>query len=60
MGASQHRMKLWFRGEGVLIKRVFHLTRKENIRKTKEVLTNQGSFDCQFRYLETVCVKVLH
>ena len=31
-------MKLWYRGEEVIIKKVFYLTHKENIKKTKEVL----------------------
>ena len=34
-GANHPRMKLWYRGEEVLIKKVFHLTQKENIKKTK-------------------------
>ena len=28
-------MKLWYRGEEVIIKKVFYLTHKENIKKTK-------------------------
>ena len=35
-------MKLWFRGKEVLIKKVFHLTHKENIKKTKELLRKPG------------------
>ena len=34
-GTNHPRMKLWYRGEEVLIKKVFHLTQKENIKKTK-------------------------
>ena len=32
----------WNRCEEVLIKKVFHLTHKENIKKTKEVLRKPG------------------
>ena len=35
-------MKLWLRGKEALIKKVFHLTRKENIKKTKELLRKPG------------------
>ena len=59
-GASHFRMKLWYTGEEALIKKVFHLTHKENIKKTKEVLRKPGSCDFQFRYCETVCIKLLY
>ena len=39
------------RNEEVLIKKVFHLTVKENIKKTREAVTP--------KYCETVCVKIL-
>ena len=35
-------MKLWYRGKEILIKKVFHLTHKENIEKAKEALKKQG------------------
>ena len=38
-GANQPRLKLWYRGEEVLIKKVLHLTHKENIKKTREAVT---------------------
>ena len=39
-GVANHpRMKLWFRGEEVLIKEVFHLTRQEKIKKSKGAVT---------------------
>ena len=42
-GRTNHPwMKLWYRGKGILIKKVFHLTQKENIEKTKEVLRKPG------------------
>ena len=47
------------RCEEVVIKKVFHLTHKENVKKTKEVLENHGTWDSQIRYCETVCIKIL-
>ena len=41
-GTNQPRMKLLFWGEEVLIKKVFHITHKENTKKTKEVLRKPG------------------
>ena len=37
-GTNHPWMRLWYRGEEVLVKKVFHLTDKENIKKTREVL----------------------
>ena len=41
-GANHHRLTLRYRGEKILIKKGFHLARKENIKKTKEVLRKPG------------------
>ena len=37
-GANHPWMKLTYRDKEVLVKKMFHLTNKENIKKTKEVL----------------------
>ena len=37
--ANQPRVKLWYRGNKVLIYKVFHLTHKQNIKKTREAIT---------------------
>ena len=60
-GANHPQIKLWYRSEEVLIKKAFHLTHKENQdRKPKKYYENQGSCDSQFKYCETVCIKILH
>ena len=41
-GKNHTRMKLWYRGEDVLTKKVFSLTHEENIKKTKEVSRKPG------------------
>ena len=41
-GKNHTRMKLWYRGEDVLTKKVFPLTHEENIRKTKELSREPG------------------
>ena len=58
--ADHPRMKLWYTGKEVLIKKMFHLTHKENIKKITEVLRNQGNCDSQFRYCGNVGLKKLH
>ena len=40
--ANHPQMKLWFRGEEVLIKKVFHLTHTENVKEEKEVSRKPG------------------
>ena len=60
-GRPNHpRMKLWFRGEEVLLKKCFILHIKKILRKPRKYQENQGSCDFQFKYCETVCVKILH
>ena len=41
-GKNHPWMKLWYRCEEVLVKKVFHLSHKEKIKKTKEVLRKPG------------------
>ena len=41
-GKNHPWMKLWYRCEEVLVKKVFHLTHEEKIKKTKEVLRKPG------------------
>ena len=42
MGEENHPWMNETRYEDVLIKKVFHLTHKKNVNKTKEVLTKPG------------------
>ena len=44
-------MKLWYRGKEFLIKKVFHLTYKENIKKSKEVLRKPGNLSLPLQIL---------
>ena len=41
-GTNHPQIKLWYRGKEMLIKKVFHLTHKENIGETMEVLRKPG------------------
>ena len=38
-GGDQLWMKLWYRGKDVLINKMFDLTHKENVEKTREATT---------------------